>query len=42
MSEPPRLEAAILKCIENEPDDRFPSVDAFLKSIQGLKSEDKA
>jgi serine/threonine protein kinase len=37
----PRLEAAILKCIENEPDDRFPSMDAFLKAIQGLKSEDK-
>lgn len=37
----PRLEAAILKCIENDPDDRFPTVEAFLKAIQGLKSEDK-
>lgn len=36
----PRLEAAIFKCIENDPEDRFPSVDAFLKSIQMLKSED--
>jgi eukaryotic-like serine/threonine-protein kinase len=38
----PRLEAAILRCIENEPEDRFVSVDEFLKAIRTLKSEDKA
>ncbi|WP_442483414.1 serine/threonine protein kinase [Aeoliella sp. SH292] len=38
----PKLDAAILKCIENEPDDRFGSVDDFLKAIKGLKSEDAA
>ena len=38
----PRLDAAILKCIENDPSDRFQTVDDFLKAIRTLKSEDKA
>lgn len=38
----PRLDAAILKCIENDPDERFQSVDDFLKAIRQLKSEDAA
>ena len=38
----PRLEAAIFKCLESEPAARFQSVDAFLKAIRMLKSEDVA
>lgn len=38
----PRLEAAILKCIENDPEDRFQTVGDFLTAIKTLKSEDKA
>ncbi|WP_425396122.1 serine/threonine protein kinase [Aeoliella sp.] len=38
----PRLDAAILKCIENDPADRYQSVDDFLKAIRPLKSEDAA
>ena len=38
----PRLEMAILKCIEADPADRFQTVDDFLKAIKTLKSEDKA
>lgn len=38
----PRLDAAILKCIENDPSDRFQTVDDFLKAIRTLKTEDKA
>ncbi len=38
----PRLDAAILKCIENDPSDRFQTVGDFLKAIRTLKSEDKA
>ncbi len=38
----PHLEAAILKCIESEPANRYASVDEFLKAIRQLKSEDKA
>ncbi len=37
----PRLEAAILKCIENEPRNRYATVDDFLKAIRPLNSEDK-
>lgn len=36
----PELEAAILKCIESEPSDRFSSMDQFLKAIRRLKHED--
>lgn len=38
----PRLEAAILKCIEAEPENRYGSVDDFLRAIKPLKSEDVA
>jgi len=37
----PRLEAAIFKCMESEPGDRFTSVDQFLKAIRLLRSEDR-
>jgi serine/threonine-protein kinase len=36
----PTLEAAILKCMEAEPDHRFPSVAQFLKAIARVKHED--
>ncbi|MEX2171644.1 MAG: serine/threonine-protein kinase [Pirellulales bacterium] len=36
----PDLEAAILKCVESEPADRFPSMENFLKAIKRLKHED--
>ncbi len=35
----PDLDAAILKCIASEPDDRFPSIEAFLKVIRRVDSE---
>lgn len=38
----PRLEAAIHKCIEAEPENRFASVDGLLKAIKPLTSEDVA
>ncbi|QDU54017.1 Serine/threonine-protein kinase PknB [Aeoliella mucimassa] len=38
----PRLEAAILKCIESEPDKRYTNVGDFLNAIKMLKSEDAA
>ncbi|MGI9455173.1 MAG: serine/threonine protein kinase [Aeoliella sp.] len=38
----PRLEAAIFKCMESEPDNRFSSVADFLKTIRPIKSEDVA
>lgn len=38
----PRLDAAILKCIEAQPEDRFSTIDEFLKAIRNLKSEDAA
>jgi hypothetical protein len=36
----PTLEAAIHKCMESDPDARFPSVTQFLKAISRLKHED--
>jgi serine/threonine-protein kinase len=36
----PVLEAAIHKCMEAEPDNRFPTITQFLKSISRLKHED--
>jgi eukaryotic-like serine/threonine-protein kinase len=36
----PELEAAILKCIESEPANRFSSMEQFLKAIRRLKHED--
>jgi hypothetical protein len=36
----PALEAAIHKCIEAEPDNRFQSVTQFLKAIARLEHED--
>jgi serine/threonine-protein kinase len=36
----PTLEAAIHKCIESEPDDRFQSMTVFLKAIARVKHED--
>lgn len=38
----PVLESAILKCMEAEPSDRFPTLGAFLKTIRGVKHEDVA
>ena len=38
----PALEAAIHKCMEAEPDNRFQSVTQFLKSISRVKNEDKS
>lgn len=38
----PRLEAAILKCIESDPAERYPTVGDFLQAIRPLKSEDAA
>ena len=34
------LEAAIMKCMEAEPNNRFLSMTQFLKAIKGLKHED--
>ena len=36
----PTLEAAIHKCMESEPENRFPSISQFLKAIARLKHED--
>ena len=36
----PTLEAAIHKCMEAEPENRFPSMTQFLKAICRLKHED--
>ena len=36
----PTLEAAIHKCMESEPENRFPSIAQFLKAIARLKHED--
>lgn len=36
----PDLETAIFKCMEADPKDRFPTMDAFLKAIRGVKHED--
>jgi len=36
----PTLEAAIHKCMESEPDNRFPSITQYLKVISRLKHED--
>jgi len=36
----PTLEAAIHKCMEHDPDKRFPTITQFLKTIARLKSED--
>lgn len=38
----PRLEAAIHKCLEADPEKRFQSVDDFQKAVKTLASEDKA
>ena len=35
----PTLEAAIHKCMESEPENRFPSISQFLKAIARLKHE---
>lgn len=34
------LEAAIMKCVENNPDERFASMDKFLHAIRGVKNEE--
>ena len=36
----PTLEAAIHKCMESEPENRFPSITQYLKAISRLKHED--
>jgi serine/threonine-protein kinase len=36
----PELEAAILKCIQADPNDRFPSMASFLNAIRRVKHED--
>lgn len=36
----PTLEAAVHKCMESNPDERFPSITQFLKAISRLKHED--
>jgi serine/threonine protein kinase len=36
----PTLEAAIHKCMESEPENRFPSITQYLKAIARLKHED--
>jgi serine/threonine-protein kinase len=38
----PTLEAAIMKCIESEPDNRFQSMTHFLNAIRRIKHEDAA
>jgi serine/threonine-protein kinase len=38
----PVLEAAIMKCVESEPEDRFQSMAQFLNAIRRLKYEDAA
>lgn len=38
----PQLEAAIFKCMESDPNDRFATVGDFLAAIRSLKSEDAA
>ena len=38
----PTLEAAIMKCIESEPDNRFQSMANYLNAIRRLKHEDAA
>jgi hypothetical protein len=38
----PTLEAAIHKCMEAEPENRFPNISQFLKAISRLKHEDAA
>jgi hypothetical protein len=34
------LEAAIMKCVEPNPDDRFQSMSQFLQAIKRVKHED--
>ena len=36
------LEAAIMKCVEPEPDNRFQSMSQFLNAIKRVKHEDAA
>ncbi len=36
----PALDAAICKCMENDPNDRHPSMEAFLKAIRQVTQED--
>jgi serine/threonine protein kinase len=36
----PTLEAAIHKCLESEPENRFPAIGQFLKAIARLQHED--
>ena len=38
----PNLEAVIMKCLEPEQANRFPSMEAVLKQLKRIKSEDKA
>ena len=38
----PTLEAAIMKCMESEPENRFQSITQFLNAIRRLKHEDAA
>lgn len=35
----PKLEESILRCIANDPEERFKSLDEFLKAIQSVKNE---